>query len=121
MGLIGDVEQVAGDVAHVGADVVQVGEDAAGDVGGLLDSLHAFLSDAGLGGVAKELAQLAEQADQMRRRLASAAGSTHWSGAAAEGFARRAQQRQEQLGQLVAALDSAHEAVAAAYTVAGIL
>lgn len=120
MGLIGDIERVAGDVAHVGADVVEVGHDVAGEVGGILDSLHAFLADAGLGDVVRELAQLAEQADQIRRQLASAAGSAHWSGAAADGFDRRAQQRQQQLGELVAALDSAHETVAAAYTVVGV-
>lgn len=120
MGLIGDVEQGAGDVARVGQDAVRVGVDAVGDAAGMLDSLRSLLTDSGLGDVVKELAQLAEQADQIRRRLASAAGSAHWSGAAADGFERCAERRRQQLGELVAALDSTHEAAAAVYAVAGI-
>lgn len=120
MGLFGDIEQTAGDVARVGEDVVKVGEDAVDDVAGMLVSLRSFLTDAGLGDVVHELAQLAEQANRVRRQLASAAASADWSGAAAEGFGKREQQRQQQLGELVSALDSAHEAVAAAYAVAGI-
>jgi uncharacterized protein YukE len=120
MGLFGDIEQTVGDVVHVGGDVVKAGEDAAGDLAGMLGSLRSFLTDAGLGDVVQELAQLAEQAVQLRQQLASAVGSTEWSGAAAEGFGKRAQQRQQQLGELVSALDAAHEAVAAAYAVAGI-
>ena len=113
MGLFGDIEHAASDVVHVGADVVE-------DVGSMLTSLHDFLTDAGLGDVAKELEQLAEQANQLKRQLASAEAGTHWSGAAADGFRQRARQRQQQLAELVGALDSAHSAVAAAYAIAGI-
>jgi hypothetical protein len=124
MGLFGDIEQTVDDVVHVGqdvaGDVVQAGEDAVQEVAGLLDSLHAFLTDAGLGNVVQELAQLAEQANQVRQQLAAAAGSAEWSGAAADGFHAREQQRQQQLGELVSALDAAHTAVALAYSIAGI-
>lgn len=103
MGLFGDIEH----------EVVK-------DVGSMLTSLHDFLTDAGLGNVAQELAQLAEQANQLKKQLASAESGAHWSGAAADGFRQRAQQRQRQLSELVGALDSAHTAVAAAYAIAGI-
>jgi uncharacterized protein YukE len=120
MSLFGDIERTASDVVHVGEDVAKTGADAVGDVAGMLKSLHSFLADAGLGDVVRELGQLAEEADQIKRQLASVAGSADWSGAAAEAFGKRAQQRRQQLGELVAALDSAHEAVAAAYAAAGI-
>jgi uncharacterized protein YukE len=113
MGLFGDIEHAAEDVLHVGEDVVE-------DVGGMLNALHGFLTDAGLGNVVRELAQLAEQASRLKRELASAEASTKWSGAAADGFRQRAQQRQQQLAELVGALDSAHEAVAAAYAITGV-
>lgn len=113
MGLFGDVEHAAEGAAHVGEAVVK-------DVGGMLTSLHDFLTDAGLGNVAQELAQLAEQANRLKQQLASAESGTHWSGAAADGFRQRARQRQQQLAELVGALDSAHSAVTAAYAVAGI-
>ena len=113
MGLFGDIE-------HAAADVVHVGEDVVSDVGSMLTTLHGFLTDAGLGDVAQELAQLAEQASELKQQLASAESGTHWSGAAADGFRQRAQQRQQQLAELVGALDSAHSAVAAAYAIAGI-
>lgn len=128
MGLIGDVERTAGDVVHVGQDVVadvgqgvaEVGAAAVADVAAMLGSLRSYLTDVGLGDLVTELAQLAEQADQLRRRLCAAAGSAHWSGAAADGFEKRAGQRRQQLGELVAALDSAHEAAAAVHAVANI-
>jgi uncharacterized protein YukE len=113
MGLFGDIEHAAEDAVHLGEEVVK-------DVGSMLTSLHDFLTDAGLGRVAQELAQLAEQANQLKRQLASAESGTHWSGAAADGFRQRARQRQQQLTELVGALDSAHSAVAAAYAIAGI-
>ncbi|HEX4790196.1 MAG TPA: hypothetical protein VH372_17145 [Actinospica sp.] len=113
MGLFGDMERAAEDVVHVG-------EDVAGDAGGMVNALHGFLTDAGLGNVVQELAQLAEQANGLKQQLARAEASTRWSGAAADGFRRRAQQRQHQLAELVGALDSAHATVAAAYAMAGI-
>lgn len=124
MGLFGDIEQTVGDVVHVGDDVaddvVHAGEDAVDEVAGLLGSLHSFLTDAGLGDVVQELAQLAEEANEVKQKLAAAAGSTEWSGAAADGFHTREQQRQQQLTELVGALDAAHTAVALAYSIAGI-
>jgi uncharacterized protein YukE len=124
MGLFGDIEQTVGDVVHVGedvaGDVVQAGEAAVGEVAGLLGSLHSFLTDAGLGNVVQELAQLAEEANQVKQKLAAAAGAAEWSGTAADGFHTREQQRQQQLTALVGALDAAHTAVALAYSIAGI-
>jgi uncharacterized protein YukE len=90
------------------------------DVTGLLNSLNGFLRDAGLGNVVEELEHLADQASRLKQELAAAASSTHWSGAAADGFRARAQQREDEVAQLVAALHSAHSAVGAAYAVAGI-
>lgn len=90
------------------------------DVAGLLNSLNGFLRDAGLGNVVEELEHLADQANQVKQQLAAAASSTHWTGAAADGFRARAQQRENEVTQLVGALDSAHSAVGAAYAVAGI-
>lgn len=113
MGLFGDIEHLAGDVVHAGEGLVE-------DVGSMLRTLHDFLTDAGLGDVAKELEQLAEQANQLKQQLAAAEAGTHWSGSAAEGFRRRAQERQQQLSELIGALDSAHSAVVAAYAIAGI-
>ena len=90
------------------------------DVAGLLNSLDGFLRDAGLGDVVRELEQLAEQANRVKSELGTAAASTHWSGAAADGFRARARQREAQVTELVGALDSAHSAVGAAYAIAGI-
>jgi uncharacterized protein YukE len=101
-------------------DVVHVGEDAVDDVGKMLDSLHSFLTDAGLGNVVQELAQLANQAGQLKQELASSASSTKWTGSAASAFRHRAQQREQEVAALVRALDSAHSAVEAAYAMAGI-
>lgn len=113
MGIFGEIEHVAGDVAHAG-------EEAVHDIGSMLTSLHDFLTDAGLGNVAQELEQLAEQANRLKQQLATAESGTHWSGAAAEAFRQHAQERRQQLTELVSALDSAHSAVAAAYAIAGI-
>lgn len=120
VGLGGSQMGIWGDVEHVAHDVVHVGQDAVEDGGGMLSSLHRLLAGAGLGNVVRELEQLAEQANGLKRQLASAAAATYWSGSAAEGFQRRAHQRQQQLSELVGALDAAHSAVAAAYAVAGI-
>ena len=86
---------------------------------GFLNGVHSFLMGAGLGNVARDLEQLADQANQLRQRLAAAASSTHWSGAAADGFRVRAKQRESEVAQLVGALDSVHSAVSTAYGVAG--
>ena len=90
------------------------------DVAGLLNSLSGFLRGAGLGDVVQELEKLAEQANTVKAELAAASASTHWSGAAADGFRTRARQREDEVAQLVGALDSAHCAVGAAYAIAGI-
>ena len=113
MGLWGVVEHAADDVAHAG-------ERAVDDVTGMLGSLRSFLIDAGLGNVVQELRRLVEQAGQVKQQLAGAASSTKWTGAAASGFQHRAQQRQQQIAGLMQALDSALEAVDAAYIIAGI-
>ena len=113
MGLWGDVEHAADDVVHAG-------ERAVDDVTGMLNSLNSFLTDAGLGNVVRELAQLAQQASQLKQQLESAAGSTKWTGTAASAFQQHAKQRQQQVAELVQALDSAHTAVGAAYAIAGI-
>jgi uncharacterized protein YukE len=120
MGILGDVEHAAEGVVHVGGKVVRAGEAVVvADVSGMLRALHGFLADAGLGNVLKELEQLAEQANRLKQQLARAEAGTRWSGAAADGFRRRARQRQQQLAELVAALDSAHSTVATAYAMAG--
>jgi uncharacterized protein YukE len=113
MGLWRDVENAADDVVHAG-------ERAVDDVEGMLKSVRSFLADARLGNVVQELHRLAEQASQAKQRLASAASATKWTGAAATGFQHRAQQRQQEIAGLVRALDSAHDAVQVAYTIAGI-
>lgn len=113
MGFLGDIE-------HAADDVVQAGEDVVSGVGEMLNSLHGFLTDAGLGNVVQELEQLANQANAIKQQLTSAASATKWSGAAADAFQQRAHQREQQLTELVSALDSAHDAVAEAYAVAGI-
>lgn len=120
MGILGDLEGAASDVVHAGEDVVGAGVHAVEDVAGMLNSLHNFLTDAGLGNVVQELAQLANQANQLKQELAAAATSTHWTGSAADGFRARAQQREAEVTQLVDALDSAHSAVGTAYAIAGI-
>jgi len=114
MGLWGDVENAAEDVAHAVAGAVD-------DVGKMLGSLHSFLTDAGLGNVVQELEQLADQANQLKQQLESAAGSTKWTGAAASAFQQRARQRQQEVAELVQALDSAHAAVQTAYVLADIV
>jgi uncharacterized protein YukE len=86
---------------------------------GFLDDIYNFLTDAGLGNIAKELEQLADQANRLRQELAAAALSAHWSGAAADGFRARARQREDEVAQLVGALDSAHSAVSTACALAG--
>lgn len=86
---------------------------------GFLDDIYNFLTDAGLGNVAKELEQLADQANRLKQELAAAASSAHWSGAAANAFRARAKQREDAVAQLVGTLDSAHSAVSAAYSLAG--
>jgi uncharacterized protein YukE len=86
---------------------------------GFLDDIYNFLTDAGLGNVAQELERLADQANRLRQELAAAASSAHWSGAAADGFRARARRREDEVAQLVGALDSAHSAVSAAYSLAG--
>jgi len=113
MGFLGDIE-------HAADDVVQAGEDVVSGVGKMLNSLHDFLADAGLGNVVRELDQLANQANAIKQQLTSAASSTKWSGAAADAFRQRAHQREQQVAELVSALDSAHSAVAAAYAAVGI-
>jgi uncharacterized protein YukE len=120
MGILGDLEGAAGDLVHAGEDVVGAGVHAVEDVAGMLTKVHDFLTDAGLGNVVQELAQLADQANQLKQQLAAAASTAQWSGAAADGFRARAQQRETEVAQLVSALDSAHSAVAAAYAIAGI-
>ena len=87
---------------------------------GFLDDIYNSLTDAGVGNVAHELEQLADQAHRLKQELAAAASSVHWSGAAAEGFRARARQREDQVAQLVGALDSAHSAVSAAHALAGV-
>jgi uncharacterized protein YukE len=86
---------------------------------GFLDDIYNFLTDAGLGNVAQELERLADQANRLRQELAAAASSAHWSGAGADGFRARARRREDEVAQLVGALDSAHSAVSAAYSLAG--
>jgi uncharacterized protein YukE len=88
---------------------------------GFLDDVYSFLTDAGLGNVAHELEQLADQANRLRQELTAAASSVHWSGAASEGFRARARQRDGEVAQLVGALDSAHSAVSVACSLAGSL
>jgi uncharacterized protein YukE len=90
------------------------------DAAGMLDSLHGFLADAGLGNVVHELEQLADEANRIKQQLSVAASSTHWTGAAADGFRARARQRESEVAQLVSAIDSAHSAVGTAYAIAGI-
>ncbi len=87
---------------------------------GFLDDIYNFLTDAGLGKIAQELEQLADQANRLKQELAAAASSTHWSGTAADGFRARAKQREDEVAQLVCTLDSAHSAVSAACALAGI-
>lgn len=106
MAILGDIEGAAEDVVH--------------GVGTMISSLHSFLTDAGLGNVVQELEQLANQAGRLKQQLESAASSAKWTGAAASAFQQRARQRQQEVAQLVQALDSAHSAVSAAYTIAGI-
>ena len=101
-------------------DVEHVGEQAVDDVTGMLGSLNSFLTDAGLGDVVRELAQLANEASRLKQELESAASSAKWTGAAASTFQQHARQRQQQVAELVQALDSAHTAVGAAYAIAGV-
>lgn len=120
MGIWGDFENAASDVVHAGRDVVDAGVHMATDVAGMIASVENFITDAGLGNVVQELEQLANQANQLRQRLASAASSTGWAGPAASAFEGRARQRQSQIAALVDALDAAHSAVGNAYVIAGI-
>jgi uncharacterized protein YukE len=108
------------EVEHAAQDAARVGQDTVSGVGGMLESLHALLAGASLGNVARELEELAHQANRLRGQLAAAADATQWTGSAAEGFRQRARRREQQLGELVRALDEARSAVAAAYAVAGI-
>jgi hypothetical protein len=80
----------------------------------------AFQRELRLSDVVRELGQLADQAVQLKQELAVAAASTRWSGSAANGFRARAQQREGEVAALVGALDSAHAAVSAAHSVAGV-
>lgn len=135
MDLFGDVEKGfegavhAGehgleDVAHAGErgfeGVVHAGASAFGEVAPLLGRLRDVITGAGLGSAAGELEHLAEEANALRARLASAVGATRWTGAAAHAFQQRAHQRGAQISGLVKAIDAAHASVATAYTVAGI-
>jgi uncharacterized protein YukE len=87
---------------------------------GFLDDTYNFLTDTGLRDIARELEQLADQANRLRQELAAAASSAHWSGAAADGFRARAKKREDEVAHLVGALDSAHSAVSAACALAGV-
>jgi uncharacterized protein YukE len=100
--------------------VEHVGERAVDDVTGMLNSLNSFLTDAALGGVVQELAQLANEAGRLKQELERAASSTKWTGTAASAFQQHARQRQQQVAELVQALDSAHTAVGVAYAIAGV-
>ncbi|HET9172427.1 MAG TPA: hypothetical protein VFN97_23575 [Actinospica sp.] len=82
--------------------------------------IDGFLRDARLGDVARELERLAEQANRLRAELAATAASTHWSGAAADGFRARARQRENEVAELVGTLDSARSAVGAAHAMASV-
>ena len=87
---------------------------------GFLDDTYNFLTDGGLRYIARELEQLADQANRLRQELATAASSAHWSGAAADGFRTRAKKREDEVAHLVGALDSAHSAVSNACALAGV-
>ena len=89
-------------------------------MGALHMGLDGAVEGAELGEVVQELARLADQVNQVKQQLESAAGSTKWAGAAASAFQQRARQRQQQVADLARALDSAHAAVGSASAMAGI-
>jgi len=124
MGLLGDVGHGFDDVVHAGEqgveDVVHAGESAIDELASMLGKLRDVITGAGLGSAVHELEQLADEANALRGRLASAVDSTKWSGSAADGFKQRARQRGDEISGLVKAIDAAHAAVATAYAVAGI-
>ncbi|MBR7832820.1 hypothetical protein KDL01_06080 [Actinospica durhamensis] len=117
MGMFGDIGQ---GVEQGFDDVVHAGESALDEITAMLGTLREAITGAGLGSAVQELAQLAEEANALRGRLAAAADSTHWAGAAADAFTQRARQRAGQISALVGAIDTAHATVEAAYAVAGI-